>query len=165
MKDKVKIFSISVFLVTIIGGSYLYAINLGKKGNVPIGPAIVATLEVNPSKIEITKDVSHIDEMQKATLTVKITNNTKEVLSDVYLVIPAGIDIGTIESSNASRLTGLPQQGNDAVFNLGDIMSKKTIEKSIWVYSPYRKKFIIKADIETNERYRTNTNEILLTVD
>lgn len=163
IKDKIKTLAVSILLINLIGGGYLYVRNLGKKADIPVDPAVVASLKIFPSKISVTKDEDK--EAQKAMLIVKVTNNTSKTLSDVYLIIPAGIDIGTIESSTTARITDLPQQSNDAVFSLGNITSHKTIERSIWVYSTQKKIYNIKVDIETKERYRTNTNSVVLTAE
>lgn len=163
MNNKVKAFILSIVLVHIIGGGYIYIKNLGKKRTVYMEPPIDAWVELSSSKIDVTDDISNESNIHKTTLIATVTNNTLETLTDVRLIILA--DIGTLESPITKRYIHVPQKYNDTVFSLGNIASGKSKEAIVWLYSTQKKLYTIQADIDTNERFTAKTNALSLEAD
>lgn len=161
IKDKIKIFVLSVSIIYLIGGSYLYAQGLGKKIDIPIGPALTGVIMLSSSKVEVTKDTTNKNKIHTVILTARLTNNTSYTLTGVKLVIP--IDVGTLEMPNTKRITNLPGQGADSIFGLPNLLPKTTMESKILLYSKEKRVYQFKPQIDTNERYTTTANLVSLT--
>lgn len=164
MNDKIKIFAISVFLIVILGGSYLYVKNLNEIVDIPLGPALEATVEVSSPTIKVTKkiieDTSNKNGVNTVILTAKVTNNTSKSLTGVKLVIP--IDIGTLETPGLTRITNLPGQGADNVFGLSNLPPHTTTVSKVLLYAGEKRIYKFSTWIDTNERYTITTNTLIL---
>lgn len=164
MNDKVNAFILSIVLIHIIGGGYIYTKNLGKRRTVYMGPPIDAQIELSSTKIKITTDETKEHTIHKTIITATVTNHSVNQFTNVLLILPS-IGIKTLETPTAKRITNLPQQGNDDVFSLGNISPESSKKGSVWIYSLQKKTSTIKAYIETNEKFSKTTNAIALEVE
>lgn len=151
---------LSIVLLYIIGGGYIYTNNLGKRRTVYMGHPIDARIELSSSKIGVTGDITDENNIHKTMLTATVANNTRETLTDVRLIILT--DIGTLETPITKRYIHVAQKYNDTVFSLGNIASGKSKEAMVWLYSTQKKLYTIQADVDTNERFSAKTNALPL---
>lgn len=158
-----KILSVSILVLYILGSSYLYNEKLEKTLPVYNNSPIKANIELSSSKIEVNKEVTNPQSIHTVDLMTKVTNNTQEDLTDVRLVLET--DIGTLETPTTKRYTHLPKKENGTVFALPNIHPNETTQAVIKLYSVAKKEYPIKVWIYTEEQYTTTTNTIMLTAE
>ncbi len=162
-KNPIHIFTVSVFLILIIGNFLIQRQKPADNLN-PMQRALEGSLEVYPSTIQVAGNINNISLEQFAHIVIRLKNNSNYSLHKIKIIIPS-IGLALLESPLVNRDTAYTWHSSDIVFSLDGLSAQSSTVASISAYASKKGTYKFNIFIDDQEGIRAATNHVVVTVE